>query len=369
MSDPVPKVDAVHDGPVRKIIHIDMDAFFASVEQRDDPALRGRPVAVGGSRERGVVAAASYEARRFGVRSAMPSVTARRLCPDLVFAKPRFDAYKAVSRQIRAIFAAFTPVIEPLSLDEAYLDVTDRVGPAGSATRVAQAIRARIAAETGLTASAGVSYNKFLAKLASDHRKPDGLTVIAPRQGPGFVEALPIARFHGVGPKTADKMRRLGIATGFDLRAQTAAFLEGRFGKSGRYYYLAARAIDHRAVTPDRVRKSVGSETTFARDAADEAAVMAAIAAPAGSVWAHCAAVNVTGRTVTLKVKYADFKLVTRSRTCVAPVMDARHLEEVGRDLVAGLFPLRGAVRLLGLSMSNLGPAGSPSVAQLPLGL
>src|SRR3981081_2413316 len=225
----------VSDEPARqrKIFHIDMDAFFASVEQRDNLELRGKPVAVGGSRERGVVAAASYEARTFGVRSAMPSVTAKRRCPDLIFVKPRFDVYNAVSLQIREIFAEYTPIIEPLSLDEAYLDVTENLKGIVSATWIAEEIRARIRAETELTASAGVSYNKFLAKLASDHRKPDGLFVITPEIGSVFVENLPVRKFHGVGPATARKMEQLGIRIGLDLRAQTLEFLQQHFGKAG----------------------------------------------------------------------------------------------------------------------------------------
>src|ERR671926_759652 len=225
----------------RKIIHIDMDAFYASVEQRDNPDLRGKPVAVGGTRERGVVAAASYEARKFGVRSAMPSVTARRKCAELIFVKPRFDVYRAVSHQIRAIFAEYTPLIEPLSLDEAYLDVTENLKGIASATQIAHEIRARIRTETGLTASAGVSYNKFLAKLASDQNKPDGLFVITPAQGPAFVEALPVGRFHGVGPAMEARMHRLGIRTGADLKTQPLAVLEQHFGKAGPYYYAIAR--------------------------------------------------------------------------------------------------------------------------------
>src|ERR1700738_3379299 len=233
----------VSDEPTRqrKILHIDMDAFYAAVEQRDNPELRGKPVAVGGSRERGVVAAASYEAREFGVHSAMPSVTAKRKCPTLIFVKPRFDVYKAVSLQIRAIVAAYTPIIEPLSLDESYLDVTEKLKGIVSATEIAEDIRAKIRTETGLTASAGVSYNKFLAKLASDHRKPDGLFVITPKMGPAFVEGLPVEKFHGVGPAAAAKMNRLGIKTGFDLREQTLAFLQQHFGKSGPYYYWIGR--------------------------------------------------------------------------------------------------------------------------------
>src|SRR5439155_4245065 len=214
-----------------------MDAFYASVEQRDNPELRGKPVAVGGSQERGVVAAASYEARKFGVHSAMPSVIAKRKCPDLIFVKPRFDTYKAISLQIREIFAEYTPIIEPLSLDEAYLDVTENLKGIALATQLAEEIRAKIRAETGLTASAGVSYNKFLAKLASDHRKPDGLFVITPKMGPAFVESLPVRRVHGVGPATARKMEQLGIKTGLDLRTQSLAFMQQHFGKAGSYYY------------------------------------------------------------------------------------------------------------------------------------
>jgi DNA polymerase IV len=253
-------------GGWRKIIHIDMDAFYASVEQRDNPELRGKPVAVGGSRERGVVAAASYEARKFGVHSAMPSITAKRKCPNLIFVKPRFDAYKAISLQIREIFAEYTPIIEPLSLDEAYLDVTENPKGIISATQIAEEIRARIRAETELTASAGVSYNKFLAKLASDHRKPDGLFVITPKMAPAFIETLPVRKFHGVGPATAKKMERLGIKTGLDLRAQTQTFLQQHFGKAGSYYYWVARGVDERPVRADRVRKSVGAENTFPDD-------------------------------------------------------------------------------------------------------
>src|SRR2546423_11261488 len=223
-------------GRARKIIHVDMDAFYASVEQRDNPELRGKPVAVGGSEARGVVAAASYEARKFGVHSAMPSLTAKRKCPDLMFIKPRFDVYKAVSLQIRQIFAEYTPTIEPLSLDEAYLDVTENLKGIVSATWIAEEIRARIRSETELTASAGVSYNKFLAKLASDHRKPDGLFVITPEMGPVFVESCRVRKFHAVGPATSKKMERLGIATGLDLRAPTLAFLHQHFRKAGSYY-------------------------------------------------------------------------------------------------------------------------------------
>ena len=230
----------------RKIIHVDMDAFYASVEQRDNPDLRGKPVAVGGSRERGVVAAASYEARKFGVRSAMPSVTAKRQCPDLIFVKPRFEVYKAVSQQIREIFAEHTPIIEPLSLDEAYLDVTENLQSIPLARDVAFAIRAKIKEVTGLNASAGISYNKFLAKLASDHRKPNGQYVITPEMGPAFVETLPVGKFHGIGPATSAKMNSLGLYTGLDMRNQSLEFMQANFGKAGSYYYWISRGVDNR---------------------------------------------------------------------------------------------------------------------------
>ena len=338
----------------RKIIHIDMDAFYASVEQRDNPELRGKPVAVGGSRERGVVAAASYEARKFGVHSAMPSVTAKRKCPDLIFVKPRFDAYQAISRQIRAIFAAYTPIIEPLSLDEAYLDVTENPKGISSATQIAEEIRARIRAETELTASAGVSYNKFLAKLASDHRKPDGLFVITPKMGPEFVETLPVRKFHGVGPATAAKMGRLGIKTGLDLRAQTLAFLQQHFGKAGSYYYWAARGVDERPVRADRIRKSVGAENTFAADLFTYEAARDALRAIVDKVWGYCEGSGLRGRTVTLKVKFANFQQITRSRTGQMQIRTRSELEELGNALLEPLFPVAKGVRLLGVSLSSL---------------
>lgn len=353
----------------RRIIHIDMDAFYASVEQRDDPALRGRPVAVGGSRARGVMAAASYEARRFGVHSAMPSVTALRKCPELVFVPPRFEAYKAVSRQIHAIFARYTPLIQPLSLDEAYLDVTAPLLDRGSATAIAEEIRAAIRAETGLTASAGVSYNKFLAKLASDHRKPDGLFVITPRMGAAFVAGLSVGKFHGIGPKTAARMAALGIFTGGDLRERSLAFLAAQFGKAGAFYYGLARAEDERPVNPDRQAKSLGAERTFERDLVawdDVAPVMAALAA---RVWAACERGGVVGRTVTVKVKYADFRVVTRSRSSAGVVGSGADLERVGLELLLGVFPFRLGVRLLGVAVSGLAGAEAAERGQLVLGL
>ena len=269
----------------RKIIHIDMDAFYASVEQRDDPSLRGKPVAVGSAQARGVVAAASYEARVFGVRSAMASVTAQRRCPGLVFVPPRFEVYRAVSNLIRAIFADYTDLIEPLSLDEAYLDVSDDARGIGSATAVAAEIRVRIRRVTGLTASAGVSYNKFIAKLASNQNKPDGICVIRPAQGPAFVAALPVKRFHGVGPVTAAKMAALGIVTGADLRDFGLDALSRHFGSSASYFHCAAHGDDDRPVRPDRAPKSVGAERTFNRDLTAEADLLDALDPVIDAAW------------------------------------------------------------------------------------
>ena len=357
--------------PVRKIIHVDMDAFFASVEQRDDPELRGKPVAVGGM-HRGVVAAASYEARTFGVRSAMPSVTAKRRCPDLIFVKPRFDAYRAVSLQIRAIFADYTPHIEPLSLDEAYLDVTEDLKGIGVATRIAEEIRARIRAETGLTASAGVSYNKFIAKLASDQNKPDGLCVIPPAKGPAFVASLPVKRFHGVGPKTAEKMARLGIVTGADLRAMSLDFLQHNFGSSGQYYHDLARGICHRQVRANRERKSIGAEDTFFEDLREEEPLVAELERIASTVWRRIGDKGgISGRTVTLKVKYQDFQIVTRCRTLDRAVAGQAEFLEIGIALLRTLLPVGKGIRLLGLTLSNLGEedpdAAEPRELALPL--
>jgi DNA polymerase-4 len=338
----------------RKIIHVDMDAFYASVEQRDNPALRGKPVAVGGSRERGVVAAASYEARKFGVRSAMPSVTARRKCPDLIFVKPRFDVYKEVSLQICAIFAVYTAIVESLSLDEAYLDVTENLQGIASATEIAEQIRAKIRAATQLTASAGVSYNKFLAKLASDYRKPDGLFVITPAMGPSFVESLPVKRFHGVGPATAARMKELGILTALDLKAKDEAFLLKHFGKAGRHFYCVCRGIDHRPVLPNRIRKSVGAENTFLRDLTSLDDMRAELGPLVDKVWRYCETTGVRGRTVTLKVKFADFQIITRSRSRAAPISDRSTLASISAELLAAQFPLRKGVRLIGVSISSL---------------
>jgi DNA polymerase-4 len=358
---------AMGEAIIRKIIHVDMDAFYASVEQRDDPALRGKPVAVGHAAKRGVVAAASYEARKFGVRSAMPSTTALRQCPELIFVPPRFEVYRAVSSQIRRIFEDYTPLIEPLSLDEAYLDVTTNLRGIPTASATAKEIRARILAETGLTASAGISYNKFLAKLASDHRKPDGQFVITPDMGAAFVEALPVGKFHGVGPVTADKMKALDIHTGADLRAQSLAFLQEQFGKSGAWYYAIARGEDDRPVRPDRQRKSSGSETTFSEDLTSPAEIEAGVRAMADDVWAWCEKHEVFGQTVTVKIKYADFRHVTRSRTLQAPIVTRDQLHEVSIALVQSVYPVTMGIRLVGVSISKLS-TGTAS-EQLELGL
>ena len=354
-------------GAVRKIIHVDMDAFYASVEQRDNPDLRGKPVAVGGAAARGVVAAASYEARAFGVRSALPSVTARRRCPDLIFVPPRFDVYRAVSAQIRAIFAEHTALIEPLSLDEAYLDVTANTHNIPVATTLARMIRDRIKAETGLNASAGISYNKFLAKMASDLNKPNGQAVITPRMGPGFVESLPVGKFHGIGPATAAKMGRLGIATGADLKAKPLDFLQRHFGKAGLWYYGIARAIDDRPVQPHRPRKSIGTEDTFERDIADLDQARREIAPLAAKVWRQGVAKGLHGRTLTVKVKYADFQQITRSRTAAIPFADAAEIETLASALIEPLFPVEKPIRLLGVTLSSLddAPDTADDAAQL----
>ncbi|MEO0895621.1 MAG: DNA polymerase IV [Bacteroidota bacterium] len=337
----------------RKIIHIDMDAFYASVEQRDNPELRGKPVAVGGSRERGVVAAASYEARKYGVRSAMPSSRAYRLCPDIVFVKPRFDQYRSVSREIREVFYAYTDLVEPLSLDEAYLDVTENKKGMGSATAIARSIRAEIKEKTQLTASAGISINKFLAKVASDIHKPDGITLIPPEKAISFLEKLPIKKFFGIGAKTEAKMKRLGIHTGADLKKKSEIELVRLFGKVGRHYFRIVRAEDDRPVKPNRIRKSVGAENTFSEDIPDTETMLEKLRPILKKVVERMAVYPTGGKTVTLKIKYHDFQQQTRSKTVgkflssyeeIFPiVIDLLHSQEVEKP-----------VRLLGVAMSNL---------------
>ncbi|NVD45734.1 DNA polymerase IV [Qipengyuania atrilutea] len=339
---------------LRKIIHVDMDAFFASVEQRDNPDLRGRPVAVGGSSGRGVVAAASYEAREFGVKSAMPSVTAKRLCPDLVFCKSRFDVYREVSGQIRDVFRYHTDLVEPLSLDEAFLDVTEDRHGIGSATNIAQVIRRQIRETTQLTASAGVSYNKFLAKLASDQNKPDGLCVIRPGEGASFVAGLPIRRFHGVGPRAEEKMNRLGIATGADLVAKDIAFLRANFGSFADYLYRAARGIDLRPVRSNRIRKSVGGERTFHDDISSGPLLRETLHNIVDIVWERIERAEAKGRTVTLKVKYNDFQISSHARTLSSVVADKAQFTAIGLGLLEEMLPLPRPIRLMGMTLSKL---------------
>ncbi len=347
----------MHDmssSPVRKIIHVDMDAFYASVEQRDNPELRGKPLAVGGSAARGVVAAASYEARTFGVHSAMPSVTAKRKCPDLIFVPPRFEVYRAVSQQIREIFAEYTPLIEPLSLDEAYLDVTENLKGMQIATEIALEIRTKIKQVTGLNASAGISYNKFLAKMASDLNKPNGQAVITPKNGPAFVETLSVKKFHGVGPATAERMRKYGIETGLDLKSKSLAFLQEHFGKSGPYFYGIARGIDERQVKANRLRKSIGAEDTFVEDISDLALATAELQPLVQKVWRYCETGGISGKTVTVKIKYSDFTQATRSRTGSLPVAGVDEVLEAASSLLATVYPFKRPVRLLGVTLSSL---------------
>jgi DNA polymerase-4 len=353
MAKPDPE-RGVSAAPHRKIIHIDMDAFYASVEQRDNPELRGKPVVVGGSAKRGVVAAASYEARKFGVRSAMPSVTAKRQCPDLIFVKPRFEVYREISRQIRDIFAEHTAIIEPLSLDEAYLDVTENLQGIPLARDIALRIREKIKAETGLNASAAISYNKFLAKLASDHRKPNGQFVISPEMGAAFVETLPVGKFHGIGPATSAKMNRLGIFTGLDMRNQTLEFMNANFGKAGNYYYWISRGIDERPVRVNRIRKSVGAENTFSTDLTELDAMVAELEPLIDKVWRHCESTGNRGRTVTLKVKFFDFEIMTRSQSAPNAVSSRDALRSMAVRLLEDEMPLPKSVRLLGVSLSSL---------------
>lgn len=339
---------------IRKIIHVDMDAFYASVEQRDNPAYRGKPLAVGGSRERGVVAAASYEAREYGVRSAMASALAYHKCPHIIFVKPRFEVYKAVSEQIRAIFFDYTDLVEPLSLDEAYLDVTSNKKNLPSATLIAKEIRKRIFEETHLTASAGISINKFLAKTASDIKKPNGQYLIAPDQAMDFLADLPVKKFYGIGKVTAEKMHSLGILSGSDLRERSEAELIRLFGKSGRYYYQIVRAIDYRPVNPNRIRKSIGAENTFSQNLTDEAQMLEELSDIAGQVARRLQKAERQGKTLTLKVKFADFVQITRSRTTGHSVSSQKTIETMAHELLVQEKLEGKEVRLLGITVSNL---------------
>ncbi len=340
---------------IRKIIHIDMDAFYASVEQRDFPEYRGKPLIVGGSPEgRGVVAAASYEVRKFGVHSAMPAAKAVRLCPHAIFVKPRFEVYRKVSKQIREIFYKFTDLVEPLSLDEAYLDVTENHINLPSATLIAKKIRQLIKKETRLTASAGVAHNKFLAKIASDLNKPDGMAVILPEEADEFLEQLEIGTFHGIGDATESKMKSLGIHTGKDLKQWSEIELVEQFGKTGRYYYNIVRGIDHRKVKPDRIPKSIGKERTFTEDVDDISWIHNFLRELAGKIADRLHQKNAGGKTVTLKVRYDDFKTITRSNSFSHYIDEASDIADTAIALLDETKVGDQKVRLLGITMSNL---------------
>lgn len=342
---------------LRKIIHIDMDAFFASVEQRDFPELRGKPVAVGGAGRRGVVAAASYEARKFGVRSAMPGSVARRLCPELIFTKSRFEVYGQVSRQIREIFLEYTDLVEPLSLDEAYLDVTDaKIGPP-SATILAEEIRRRIFEKTGLTASAGVSFNKFLAKQASDINKPNGIKIITPADADEFLENLAIEKFHGIGKATAERMKKHSIFNGRDLKNRSEMELAQLFGKMGRFFFRIVRADDPRSVRPDRIRKSLGAERTFDGDISDLKEMFHRLEPIAAEVFRRLERADNFGKTLTVKIKTADFQQFTRARSFSNWLLTEAEIFETACDILENyVAEIDGelAVRLLGITLSNL---------------
>lgn len=338
---------------MRKIIHIDMDAFYASIEQRDFPEYRGVPLAVGYAGPRGVVSAASYEARKYGVRSAMPSTTAMRKCPHLIFAPARFEVYQEVSDQIMEIFLEYTELVEPLSLDEAFLDITENHKQIPSATRIAQEIKKQIKEKTGLTASAGVSFNKFLAKIASDYNKPDGLFVIRPEKAEQFVESLEIERFFGVGKVTAQKMHQLGIHTGADLKKMSEDFLTRHFGKAGHVYYQNARAIDNREVNPNRIRKSIGAENTFETDLEASTKMTIELYHIAKRTWERIEEKEFYGRTITLKIKYTDFEVITRSKTYTEPFKEFRKFWNIAKDMLKQIDTSEKKVRLMGLSISN----------------
>lgn len=341
----------------RKIIHIDMDAFYASVEQRDNPEYQGKALVVGGSPEGrgGVVATASYEARKFGIRSAMPSKRALQLCPHALFVRPRFEAYKEVSRQIREIFQRYTDLIEPLSLDEAYLDVTEDKLGIGSAIEIARQIKQAIKDELNLTASAGISINKFVAKIASDMNKPDGLKFIGPSAIEGFMEALPVEKFHGVGKVTANKMKSMGLHFGADLKKLTAEEMSRHFGKPGRFYYKIVRGIDDRQVQPHRETKSLGAEDTFPYDLSTQEEMNAELDKIALTVHNRLKRYELQGRTITLKIKYSDFRQITRNQSFTHPVDAVAIIADTAKSLLAatGLDDVR--IRLLGISLSNFG--------------
>ncbi|MFP4060896.1 MAG: DNA polymerase IV [Bacteroidales bacterium] len=337
----------------RKIIHIDMDAFYASIEQRDNPSLKGKPVAVGGASKRGVVAAASYESRKFGVKSAMSSVVAKRLCPGLIFIRPRFEVYKSVSETIMEIFHEYTDLVEPLSLDEAFLDVTSNKTGISSATSISMEIKKKIKQQTGLTASAGISVNKFLAKIASDMDKPDGIYLIRPERVEGFVEKLPVEKFFGVGPVTASKMHNMGIFRGADLKKMSREDLQRFFGKPGDFYYEISRGIDNRPVNPVRIRKSVGTEETYEKDLRTRFEIVAALYEIEKELDRRLKKKGFEGKTLTLKVKYNDFKQVTRAKTLSGKIDSFKKLHELSKNLLYSFKYNEKPIRLLGLSVSN----------------
>ncbi|MGJ0483880.1 MAG: DNA polymerase IV [Methylomicrobium sp.] len=352
----------------RKILHIDMDAFYAAVEQRDNPDYRGKPIVVGGRPDaRGVVATCSYEARKFGIHSAMSSSQAYRLCPQAIFVKPRFEVYKDVSAAIRRIFAEYTELVEPLSLDEAYLDVTEVSRCRSSATLIAKEIKEKIRQQTGLTASAGVSYNKFLAKIASDLDKPDGLYLITPEQGPEFVERLPIGKFHGIGRATEKKMHELGIRTGFDLKQWPLPLLAQHFGKAGQYYYDIARGIDNRPVRNCRPSKSVGVETTYQEDLEDPDIILQQLLDLMDKALTRLAAKQMTAHTLTVKLKYHNFVQITRSKTLPQAITQVEGFETVLADLLKDTEVGAKKVRLLGVALSSLDPAAPLNWRQMDL--
>jgi DNA polymerase-4 len=337
----------------RKIIHIDMDAFYASVEQMDNPELKGKPLAVGGSEVRGVVSAASYEARKFGVRSAMSGIQAKRNCPDLIFVRPRFDRYKEISKKIRKIFHEYTDLVEPLSLDEAYLDVTQNKKGNPSASLIAQEIRQRIFEEVGLTASAGISVNKFVAKIASDYNKPNGQKTVNPEEVESFLENLDIKKFYGIGKVTTERMYHLGIFTGKDLKSKSKEFLEEHFSKSGLHFYHIVRGIHNSAVKPNRIAKSVAAEHTFNENLTSEIFMVEKLERIAAELENRLKKYNISGKTVTLKIKYSDFTTQTRSKTLPYFIADKGLLLETAKEL---LFQerMKESVRLLGISLNNL---------------
>ncbi len=339
--------------PIRKIIHVDMDAFYASVEQLDNPELKGKPIAVGGSEKRGVVSAASYEARKFGVKSAMSGIQAKRNCPELIFVRPRFERYHEISKKIRAIFHDYTDLVEPLSLDEAYLDVTKNKKGNPSASLIAKEIRNRIFKEVGLTASAGISINKFIAKVASDYNKPNGQKTVNPEEVIEFLEQLDIRKFYGVGKVTAEKMYQLGIFTGKDLKSKSIDYLDEHFGKSGRYYYYVVRGIHNSEVKPNRIRKSLAAEHTFNENLSSEIFMLEKLERIADEVSQRLTKSKVAGKTVTLKIKYSDFTLQTRSKTLHYFINDKSLILDTSKDLLYQ-EKLSNSVRLLGISMSNL---------------